>query len=205
MFCSLTLCATLRASCDLPVPPGPTIASVVVVCRLLYSFASSSASCDSRPTKDSLRENGMIKGALPAALILTCSLFRALCFPSPYVAGIETLSSPSRQYTISSSSVVVRFLAHVNCLDVLNWSRGSFRSAVSGMPVILCMSVSSDALSPMRCPSREKNSTNTGAISSCSVHPRVNYVLLQKEASYLLHRAVAVSVTAVSDTSNKKT
>jgi hypothetical protein len=179
---SLVLCATSRASCDLPVLPGPNIASVVVVWSLKKSFASSWASCDSRPTKDSFRKNGMIDGALPVASTSACSRLGALSCPSPYVIGIEMPRSPSRQYTMSSSSVFVRFSAHRIRSDVLNWSRGLLRSAASRMPVIPCMSYSSDALSPMRCPSREKNSTDTGAISSCSVHPQVNHGLAQNAA-----------------------
>ena len=205
MLFSLVLRATSSASCDLPVPPGPTIPSIVVVCLLLKSFASSSTSCSSRPTKDSFRENGMTDGALPLASISACSLLRALSCPSPYVMGIEMPRIPSRQYMMSSSSVVVRFLAHCLRSDALKCSKEQLRNAASGMPVILCSSPARDALSPMCCPSREKNSTDTGAISSCSVHPRVNHVFAQNAAFHSLHGAVAVPVTAVSDTSDKKT
>jgi hypothetical protein len=117
----------------------------------------------------------MIDGVLPAASTSICSLLRALSCPSPYAMGIEIPRIPSRQYTMSSSSFVLRCLAHRPRSVVLNSFKGQLRSAARGMSVISCMSWSSDVLSPICRPSHEKNLTVTGAISSWSVHPRVNH------------------------------
>jgi hypothetical protein len=182
----LVLCATSSASCDLPVPPGPTIASVVVVCSLVKSFASSSASCDLRPTKQEFCEKGMINGVLLAPSSSAYSLFRALSCSSPYAVGIETPRILSRQYTMSSSSVVMRLSAYFFRSDILNLCRGQLRNAASGMLVISWISWLSNAFSPIGCPPRKKNSTDTGAISSWSVHPRVNYALARNNASQSL-------------------
>jgi hypothetical protein len=179
-------CATSSASCNLPVPPDPTIASVVVLCLLLNSLASASTSCTSQPLKCLLRKKGMIDGALPAPSTSVCSLLDALSCPLPYAVGIETPMTPSRQYTISSFLVVLRFLAHCICSDTVNWPRAQLRNAASGILVILCISWSSNALLPMRCPLHKKNSTKTGAISSCSVHPPVNQALAQNDDSHSL-------------------
>ena len=49
-----------------------------------------------------------------------------------------------------------------------------------GIPVILLITCSRDVLSPNFLPSLEKNVADVGAISSWSVHPRVNHLLFLK-------------------------
>jgi hypothetical protein len=122
----------------LPVLPSPIIASAEVVWLLLKSFACTLVSCSSRPTKASICEKEIIDGTLPAASTLATSLLNALSFPSLYVVDMEMLRSLSRQYIMSSSSVVTQVLACRLCLDVLNWSKGQLRIAASGIPVIFC-------------------------------------------------------------------
>jgi hypothetical protein len=60
----------------------------------------------------------------------------------------------------------------------VKWDSGSPRSAWTEMPVTSWICFSNDFLSPSRscC---EKNSTHRGAMSSCSVQPRVNYRLFR--------------------------
>jgi len=139
LFCFVQ-CTTSSASCDLPVLPDPTIAIVVVLCGLLNSLASASASCTSRPTKCLLRKKGITNGALLAPSTSACTLLDALSCPSPYAVGIETPIIPSTQYTISSSSVVSRSLAHCFRSDTVNRSRAQLRNAASGMLVMSCIS-----------------------------------------------------------------
>lgn len=136
LFCYV-LQAALCVSFNLSALLGPTIASVVVVCSLLKSFASSSTSCSLQPTKDQSCKNRTIYSALPASLILAYSLLNTLFFPSLHVVGIETLRTPSRQYTMSLSLVVLQFLTYCLCLDVLNQSKGQLRNAASRMLVTL--------------------------------------------------------------------
>jgi hypothetical protein len=62
----------------------------------------------------------MIDSALLVASISACSLLCAFSSPSPYVISIEMPRSPSRQYTISSSSVVLRLLTYRLRSVVLN-------------------------------------------------------------------------------------
>jgi hypothetical protein len=73
----------------------------------------------------SLDKNGIIDGTLPVASSSACSLLRALSCPSPYAMGIEMPRSPSRQYTMSSSSVVMRFPTHRILSDALNGAKNS--------------------------------------------------------------------------------
>lgn len=145
----------------------------------------------------------MIEGILVAPSSSASSLYCALSRPSLYITGIKTPRIPSRQYTISSSSVVLRFLAYLCRSVVENWSKGQLRSAASRILVISCISWSSDTLSPIGYPSREKNPTDGGAISSWSVHPLVNHTLLQNKASQSLCWTGSVAVDT--ETSDKKT
>lgn len=67
---------------------------------------------------------------------------------------------------MSLSSVVSRLLAHFFRSSTVNSSKGQFCNALSGMRAISCISCSRDVLSFIRRPLREKNLTDTGAISS---------------------------------------
>ena len=78
----------------------------------------------------------MIDSASLAPSSSACSLLRALSFPSLYAVGIETPRIPSRQYTISSSSVVMRFSAYLSRLGVVNSSKEQLRNTRSGILVV---------------------------------------------------------------------
>lgn len=104
-----------------------------------------------------------------------CSRVKAF-LPSPYYSGMLTSKIPHRQYAMSSTLIVSLRAAHDILLATANSpSPASPCSTASGIPVISLSTPASPRLSPLYSHSLSKNTTLAGAISSCSVYPRVNY------------------------------
>src|SRR4051794_38096662 len=90
---------------------------------------------------------------------------------------------PKSEYALFCPRVVCRLFAHKNRSSMSKWKRRDCRSAVSGTFVILWICCSRVLLLSRLLSSREKNSTDLGARSSCKVQPRVNYLLSRKAES----------------------
>lgn len=69
-------------------------------------------------------------------LIPAIILNRAFFFPSPYMGDMNTSKMPSKQYTWSSSIVVLRFAAQRIRSSILNSDRRDLPNATTGISVI---------------------------------------------------------------------
>jgi len=116
---------------------------------------------------------------------------------------MDTLKIPRKQYALSSVRLVSRRDDHRIRSAGLKFARELPRRAATRIPVASWMTCSSVSLSPRRALSREKNSTRLGARSSCSVQPRVNYLLFRKADSQI--RALPVLSRLQAETSGRNT
>jgi hypothetical protein len=121
----------------------------------------------------------------PSCRLSISSLSRRVAYasPSPYISDKNTPNMPSKQYTLSSFNVVVRWAAQLIRSSTLNSARLCPLNTPIGTLMILCISCSNDILLPSLLPSSEKNSTHGGARSSCNVQPRVNHRLCRNASS----------------------
>jgi hypothetical protein len=91
--------ASASASCVLPTPPGPVIATRAVDSST-KSFPSSLASCGSRPTNQSFwaygTRNSVALAVLPVSTHLTKQYGRAYLSQSPPLAALVLYSFPRR-------------------------------------------------------------------------------------------------------------
>ncbi|KAM6513093.1 hypothetical protein FSOLCH5_010791 [Fusarium solani] len=97
--------------------------------------------------------------------------------------GMFTLKNPRRLYALSSDLVVVRFAAQDILFAMLKSSGSAPSSMAASIFVMLEMISLRFSFVPIFCQAQLKNSTVAGAMSSCSVQPRVNHTLSPKLAS----------------------
>ena len=91
---------------------------------------------------------------------------------------------PRSEYALSSTLVVSRAAAHERRWATLNSLRGSMRNSASWLiPVIPVIRHARLDLDPMGVQVMERKTTCRGAMSSWSVHPRVNHRLRRNSES----------------------
>lgn len=125
-------------------------------------------------------------------LMISCCRRMKAFAPSPYIVGMWIPKRPMREYARSSMRVVCLPAAHDMRRAMLMRPKGvSCRSTGASTPVILSRRSARSYFVPSVCQWRERNRTETGAMSSWRVHPRVNHLLPEKEVSDEMHCAGA--------------
>jgi hypothetical protein len=105
------------------------------------------------------------------------------CVPSPYIGVMYTPKRSIKEYALSSIRFVFLRVAQDIFLAILTLIADLiFRTATSTLVIFsMASDIRSSVLDPIKDHEPSKNRTSFGAISSWSVHPRVNQMLLENE------------------------